>query len=355
RKLICGGHSLGGPLTASYAGWDFDGDPATKRDAGYRQCAGFAGFDTRLGVAIPGGGGGFDPLDLLLSLGELGGSPYVSVPPLAPETFQIPTVFGLAAWLDPEGTDALRELPRSLGIELAQRFLFSRDAVSFATGLPSIREFTVTNETTLAGIFDDNSAPLSFLRTSVGMLAGGPVVEKNFPFPEPSLGLPADPATPLYRWQEYREVADEAVPVNASGQPFTSRESEVSSLRQLARTQFEAPANFIEQYFPVRILTDVDAAGEGDRSGTLAGLVHDGIPRRPAMLIQAADSDANEAADSGRPHRGEPPNDLRGSRELILPGYNHVDVLTAAWRQNDGRPEPSSAALAKFALGVVGP
>ena len=29
-----------------------------------------------------------------------------------------------------------------------------------------------------------------------------------------------------------------------------------------------------------------------------------------------------------------------------MPGYNHLDVATAARRQNDGRPEPTSKALA---------
>ena len=50
---------------------------------------------------------------------------------------------------------------------------------------------------------------------------------------------------------------------NDAGAPYTSREGEVSDLRQLARTLFEAPANFTEQYFPTRILTDVAAAGAG--------------------------------------------------------------------------------------------
>ncbi len=50
---------------------------------------------------------------------------------------------------------------------------------------------------------------------------------------------------------------------------------------------------------------------------------------------------------------GEPPNEKRLSREVILPGYNHLDVVTAARRQNDGRPEGSSRALSDFALKVI--
>ncbi|MGH2987127.1 MAG: hypothetical protein ACRDLO_10635 [Solirubrobacterales bacterium] len=352
RKVICGGHSLGGPLTAAFAGWDFDGDPETKRDAGYRQCAGLVGLDTTLALSGPGGGG--------VGLGIAGGSgasPYVNLPPLTPETFQVPAVFGVGAFFDPQETDLLRELPHTQNIDLSQRLLFSRDAAHFATNDPNIRDFTLTNEVTLAGVLDDNSAPLSFLRSSLGQVAGGPLVDKNFPTPgEGFLALPEDPATPLYSWDRYRAVGKDGAPIalNDAGEPYTSREGEVSDLRQFARTMFEAPANFIEQYFPTRILTDVAAAGAGDRSGSLAALQHDGVAERPALLIQAADSDDNSAPDEGPPFRGpEPPNELELSREVIIPGYNHLDVATPAWRQNDGEPEPSSLALARFTKQAV--
>jgi hypothetical protein len=351
KKVICGGHSLGGPLTAAFASWDFDGDPETKRDAGYKQCAGLVGLDTALELGRGGPGG----VGLAIDLGS-GTAPYVNVPPLTPETIQVPNVFGVGAYFDPQGTDLLRELPHSNNIDLAQRVLFSRDAAHFATGQPNIRDFTLTNEVTLAGILDDNSAPLSFLRSSVGQVVGGPLADKNFPTPsDGTLALPEYPATPLYSWERYRRVGADGgeIPVNDAGVPYTSRESEVSDLRQLARTLFEAPANFTEQYFPTRILTDVAAAGAGDRGGDLAALQHDGVAQRSALLIQAGDSDDNTAPDDGPPLAGQPPNELELSREVIIPGYNHLDVATAAWRQNDGRREPSSAALARFTKKAV--
>jgi hypothetical protein len=352
KKVICGGHSLGGPLTAAFAGWDFDGDPETKRDAGYKQCAGLAGLDTSLDLGRGGPGGVGVAFDV-----ASGTAPYVNVPPLTPETIQVPNVFGVGAYHDPTDTDLLRELPHSDNIDLSQRTLFSRDAVHFASGQPSIRDFTLTNEVTLAGVFDDNSAPLSFLRSSVGQVVGGPLVDKNFPTPsDGTQALPEDPATPLYSWERYRRVGAGGgeIPVNDAGAPYTSRESEVSDLRQLARTLFEAPANFTEQYFPTRILTDVAAAAAGDRSGSLAALQHDGVAERPALLIQAGDSDDNTAPDDGPPFRGDaPPNELELSREVIIPGYNHLDVATAARRQNDDRREPSSSALARFARKAV--
>ena len=55
RKVFCGGHSLGGSITAAFATWDFDGDAATTRDAGYAQCAGFFALDTTVSNNLGGG------------------------------------------------------------------------------------------------------------------------------------------------------------------------------------------------------------------------------------------------------------------------------------------------------------
>lgn len=350
RKFICGGHSLGGPLTAAFSSWDFDGDPETKKDAGYKQCAGLVGMDTTL--ELSGSADGASALGPLLDLfGGANPAPFVNVPPLTPETIQVPAVFGVGSYFDPEGRTMSPELPRSTNIDLAQRVLFSRDAAQFATGIPDIRDFDLTNEIALAGVFDDNSAPLSFLRASVGFLEGGPIHDKNFPTPDGSLGLPQDPDDSAYSWQTYRQVGTRANPLepNDAGVPYTSRESEVSSLKELGRTMFEAPANFIEQYFPTKILTDVAAA----ESGSFEDLRYEGPALRPAALIQAGDSDENSAPDEGKPFKGTAPNDFALSLEKILPGYNHLDVLTAAQRQNDGRAEPSSRTLTRFALRVV--
>jgi len=344
RKVICGGHSFGGPLTAAFASWDFDGDPQTRRDAGYRQCAGLVGLDTSIEVRNPLGGG--SPEGALIQAGANSGSPYFSSPPLTPETLQLPAVLGVGAFHAPQETDLVRELPHSPNIDLASRLLYSRDAVHFATGMPDIRDFTVSNEAAVGGLFDDNSNPLAFVRTSVGLFSGGPLWDKNFPRPDPKLALPQEPSTPLYGWQNYDQVGAGGAPVelNDAGQPYTSRESEISDVRQLARALFEAPANFIDQYFPTRLIRDMDDAEEGDRSGDLQNLRYDGPSKRPALMIQAADGFGRES---------EPPNDMSLSRKLVLPGYDHVDVLTAARRQNGGGKERGSKALARFALKVT--
>lgn len=348
RKLICGGHSLGGPLTAAYASWDFDGDPETDKDAGYRQCAGLVGLDTSLEL-----GSGSSPGPA----GSLGGpvgtaSPFVDATPLSPETIQVPPIFGVGAFYAPQATGLNTALPRTPKLDVAQRALFSRDAAHFASGSPDIREFTLTNEVVLAGVFDDNSNPVSILRSSVGSVTGGPLHDKNFPTPDGTLALPEDKAA-SYRWQPYDEVGAGGAPIEANdaGEPYTTRESEVSDLTQLARAMFQSPADFTEQYFPTRLLTEAFTA----ESGGFEDIRYDGPAEKPGLLIQAGDSESNTAMpDEGPPVAGEePPNEMPLSREVILPGYNHLDVVTAARRQNDGRPEPSSRALTKFTLKVV--
>jgi hypothetical protein len=231
RHVVCGGHSLGGPLTAAFAGWDFDGDPSTQRDAGYNQCAGLLGFDTSLVVGSSGGGGpSIDPVGLLFDVASATGAPYIDIPALNPETFQVPGVLGVGAFYHPQATELLRDLPETLNVNLAQRVLFSRDAANFATGIPSVRDFTLTNEAALGGVFDDNSAPLFFLRSSLGSLTGGPAVDKNFPVPDQTAALPGDPSTPLYSWERYSQVDTPAkCPTSPSSRGRCSRRRPISS------------------------------------------------------------------------------------------------------------------------------
>lgn len=346
RKLVCGGHSLGGPLTAALASWDFDGDPETTKDAGYNQCAAFVGLDTTVSASGSEGGGGLGVLTGLIS--QTGAAPYVSVPPLTPQTLQAPALIAVTAFQRPdEETITTQLIPRDPEWELTLRLLFSRNAQDFATGSPSVRDFRVTNASALAAIFDDNSTGISIFRTSLGFYTGGPLVDKSFPAHDPTLAAPEEPHGPLYRWQTYRRIGA-PLELNDEGVPYTSRDSEVTSMRDFSRVVYQFPANFIEQYFPTRLVTDFAAMTAGDRTGDLENLRHDGPSRRPVLLVQAGDSAANDAPDEGPTRTGEKPNDKQLSREAILPGYNHIDVGTAAWIQNDRRPEGASQELARF-------
>ncbi|MFD6289585.1 hypothetical protein [Streptomyces sp. NPDC060205] len=56
---------------------------------------------------------------------------------------------------------------------------------------PTIRDFRLTNEAVLGAFMDDNSAPLSFIQTSVGLFDGGRLADKDFPVPNDVEGSPA--------------------------------------------------------------------------------------------------------------------------------------------------------------------
>jgi hypothetical protein len=365
KKVFCGGHSLGGPLTTAFAGWDFDGNPKTKRDAGYNQCAGFFALDTRLDGSTSGGGSGGGGNGGSVGLADFfaaasGGSPYVNAPPFTPETIQAVPLTALAAFIQPWAkSDVINLLPNDANFQVTLRTLFSRNAQNAATQMPSIRDFRTTNEAALAATFDDNSSPVTILRTSLGTFAGGAVAQKEWPAPyngELASGLidgkhlmiPIEPHGPLYTWWHYNDFGKPGTPVQKddSGQRFTSGRSEVTAIHQFSRSIFESPADFAEQYFPLRLLADQQDAGNGDRSGSLENYRYNGIPKR-AQFYADAQHGIEEGADP-------PPLQHKGSMWVKLPGYDHIDVATAALRQRGGKHEAESAGLWKFARKIIG-
>jgi hypothetical protein len=365
KKVFCGGHSLGGPLTTAFADWDFDGNPATTADAGYNQCAGFFALDTRLNLATGGGGSGGGSSSVGVAQGLAAGSagsPYVNAAPFTPETIQAVMPTAEAAFFEPQAeSQVINLLPDDANFKVTFRTLYSRDPVNAATQMPSVRDFRTTNEVALASVFDDNAAPIVILRASLGTFAGGPVAQKSWPAPYGATNLPSGlvdgrnlmiPTAakgPLYTWWHYDQFGKPGTPVQLddSGKPFTSAASEISDIHQFARSVFQAPADFVEQYFPTRLLAEQSDAGGGDRSGDLANLRYDGIPKHPSFY-----ADANHGIEDGA---AAPPKGPGPSAWLKLPGYDHIDVATAAMRQNNGKPEAESAGLWTFASKVLGP
>jgi hypothetical protein len=244
-----------------------------------------------------------------------------------PETTNMLAMTGLAARLDPGGVDDIvARLPHNPNIDLTLRTLLSADYAGVITGVPDVRALHATNNAVLGMIMDDNSMPFGFIQASVGF-PRGPVRPKSFPQPNPALVAPADPAA-VYGWDDY-----DAVPTTA----FTDPSREVTAIGQLARNLCEQPLDFTEWYFPSRLPVDMSPAGASDIA---AHLLHpDGIQRHRVFTAQAADG------------LGATPDVRPGDVLLTLAGYNHIDVLTASARQNDGMPERVSTGLAEFANG----
>ena len=130
-----------------------------------------------------------------------------------------------------------------------------------------------------------------------------------------------------------------------------SRRRAISDVFQLARTLFQdAPATFTEDYFPTKLVTDTLAAAVGSRSGSLQNLRYEGVTKRPAAYMDAGEGITPDLGAAGAIPTGPEPQ-----VHVVAPGYNHLDVVTAAYAQNNGKPEPTSHTLAAWMSGIVGP
>ncbi|MCD9880834.1 hypothetical protein [Streptomyces guryensis] len=360
QKVLCGGHSLGGVITGYFAAADFDGDPGTTSDAGYNQCGGYFALDTTVSTTLgdlsgsvpddtnlPDVGVGYGAVQAGLDSGVLPRS--LSAPVLLnPETMTLLAIAGVGAVQDPGGeADLPAYLPADTDIEATNRFLFSKDTATFLTGSPAVKDFRLTNAAVLGALLDDNSVPLAFLRSSVGFFDGGPITDKNFPAAngssqQPGLfgveykAIPAQPHGPLYTWRNYDRVgaADDPGYRSADGTPFTSAGKEVTDMGELARSLARQPLDFTEQYFPTKLVTDLELATSPQVKQLV---VHpEGLTVNPTLTVLAGDGLL-----AGRIPAGLHP--------VVADGYQHLDVLTAAAVQNNGRPEPVSTNLAQFA------
>lgn len=360
RKVLCGGHSLGGVVTGYFAAADFDGNRATTADAGYNQCAGYFALDTTVSTSLADLSGSLPDDTNLPDIGlghgvvqaglDSGLLPRTLSAPvlLNPETMTLLGIAGLGALKDLDGeADLPRYLPSNLNIEATNRFLFAKDTAAFLSGTPSVKDFRLTNGAVLGALLDDNSVPLAFLQTSVGFFDGGPIADKSFPVAnggaqQPGLygtaykAIPDRPQGPLYTWRNYDRVGDPDDPGHrsADGTPFTGAGEEVTDVRQLARSLAEQPLDFTEQYFPTKLVTDIQL---GTSPQVKKLVVHPGgLTANPVLTVLAG-----EGLLAGR----VPPE----LHPVVADGYQHLDVLTAAPTQNDGGPEIVSTSLAGFA------
>ncbi len=380
-KLYCGGHSLGGLITAAYADYDFDGNPATLGDAGYNQCRGYFGLDTLVAddpvkLRSISKGTGLDKIidatggagDNLLAGGSI--APFLDIPgALNPEVMYLLVGVGAAATIEPTAeTDLVKKLPANANVRGAYKTYFSRDLLNYVTGSPGLRDFRMTNQALLGTFIDDNSQPLSIVQSSVGFYDGGPLATKNFPLPnnigelpgvKPFVGLlgtgnlviPSDPGRrcvilfcwydlgkgPLYKWRNYDQLAGVSIPRGAGGRPATDPSREVTDIDDLALALSASPTNLVEVYFPLKIAFDVVGMIGGGSAAT-PGLLHEGgAEARPVVNVISGDGPIRLISDALSP------------TSPVVPGYQHLDAMTAAPVQNNGRPEQVVTELLRFA------
>jgi len=380
-KVFVGGHSLGGPLTAYFAGWDFDGDPATLDDAGYMNCAGLVGLDTSLVPSLP---------TADLSLGMFLGYPAIesaedyeavveglrdgTYPRIVPMPLMFPEYLALqeqlamqAAWAPDEESDLFKRLPAiSPEVDMVFRMLHSRAMDQFALPIPYITDFRYTNEAMFAIMVDDDFQPMTALQVSCGFLSGGAVVVKEFPLPEDIANIPglnemfrslmsisgiyiandAGPSYfelgqgPLYSWANFDEIGNGDDPdyMDAEGSDlYTTTEDEVSDVQDVARFIHIGPTNALEWYFALRVNVDMEVAMAD--FGPACGLPYlhgDMVGDLPQVTFVAEDGPF-----------------IPPEAENVLQGYNHLDVCVAAADRPSRRENEVIRPTIDFILGVL--
>lgn len=366
QHMICGGHSLAGALLELYASWDFDGTAATTEDAGYRQCAGFFGLETLLDIGLsseePASVRALRPIVPTIAYG-LGGPTrralragtilrHEELLGIGPETMAMMEAASILAARRPndDAMPWLRSIPQGGSLRAYDALAGSASLADYWSRRARLTGLRFTYAGLLGQMFDDNGSALSVIRASFGAPVGAPLIRNRLPeqlqlpgvdwlFRPGRVMIPRRlPVQPLSGWVDY-----DAVDATPSARPFTSGASEVTSAREFARILHEGPTNFTESWFPTRIITDIGAAGAGDRGGGMLGITYPHPTRRKPRLVVLATGGVVLPAHI-RPL----------DPYVVARGYEHLDVLTAAERQNGGQPEISSSTLVDFTLGTVG-
>ncbi|WP_460723608.1 hypothetical protein [Nocardia heshunensis] len=355
RKIYLGGHSLGGPLTAYFAAWDFDGH------AGYDEIAGMWVLDApmQLDVAdlarVPAlkwivdrtTGMTYQAVTDLLGSGLLPYAVNLGLVGLETNTlFQLVSIAGIAARFEPKAeSDVPRNLPRALGWDIGLSALYSRDLLQPVN--PDFRTWRLTNEAMLASLIDSNTNPTPF---SAGLGSyDGPVVERTMPVPLslftdlPMIGpqvkpivrpqvVPADPAGRLNGWRNYDTLASDPAAPDASGQPFATPQEKVADIEQLAYYFGGSELAVGSPYDTVRTAVDIAYALLGTNTGDLAGLKH---PEYLSQVpyVRLASGIWQLASIFG----------IDAEPTTYLADYRHLDFPFSGAPSNDGSPTPADA------------
>ena len=298
KTVFIAGHSMGAGLAAEFASWDFDHDPATLDDAGYNSCAGLIGLEGRVGIWSSATTKSKYERQLAELRAASQGAPFIN-----PQAMALIEILALYAAFDPGGRSTVF---RSLTVEPGTESLieyFTTYGLEAKDGAPALGDFNLSNEAALGLFADDNFQPISIGRASLGFLVGGPVVRRSGILGGGTLFVPAaaDNET-LYTWANFDTIG--TVFTDTTGRVvLTSAETEVTDLQQYARVLYQGPLDFYEWYYPGRLSLDMGISAAPFREACGISTLHlNEMTGLPKLELFARD----------------------------LPGYDHLDVLSAA-------------------------
>lgn len=352
NTVFIGGHSLGTPLTGLFAGWDFDGDPNTFEDAGFRNCAGLILLDGPVFYDDLKKFNNISQEDYQQRLEDIrtGEARRLDLfEGVTPEAMALLEIMGMYAAAMPDKESTLfRDVPYSKEMGTLVQLLHSKDIVHFMSGVPAVSDFRYTNEALLGVFMDDNFQPVTMLQASLGFLHGGRVVEKKFPGPLANLlgikkidldglfipwdaGPPNQLGTgPLYSWVNFDEVGNAQNPDYRSQDgkfTYTTMLEETSDIQDFARLLYRGSSNFTEWYFPSRLRLDMGAAGSPFNTDAGLTFFHNARVDVPVIAFGAPHGDVPEIS-AWNEYR----NSIASTEfiTIMAPGYNHLDIICAA-------------------------
>jgi hypothetical protein len=331
-RVVLGGHSLGGILAATYAGYDFaavPGSPASPPrppDIGAGRLAGLVFIDG-LPVRVP----------LRLTRDQYLHGLWV------PFFGRIP---GLDALTDPDPTrraapfTKTRKLARtkdSILLDVLSVYAYLRPKAASYFPFPPRRGIRITNEALLAAIFSDQMQPDRLIRANVerpiGVFATVPdpaninhhgLLDLHSGYPaagESLIRLPEGPATPRPR----------------------------VSIQKLLSAILLPGGDFTEWYFPWRLVLDLGLASSLQPSDAFAqqymSLTHVGDTALPMLIIGAGTGLVNstQVTEFYRAHVATPPDRVTIK---IFPEFSHLDV-------EDADPNPAVPLILTWLTSVV--
>jgi hypothetical protein len=309
-NLFLGGHSLGGSLTEIYSAWDLAGTPAAASIAGVVLLDGTiggtgldrVGYHEGAGLTVPG----------VDAIRDGTGDRTATLPFIGVDLVASLEIVAMRAYFDPYGTTC--------------------DPIvdDFLDLLYGIRPWA-TNTAILGFLVDDRFTPVPITAMRVGDAAGGSFEDRTFTLGDLDLSYtaPTD-ASAFYHWLD----ADSIDP------------PDLACIRSAARAQFAGPTNFAEWYFPTRLSLDVAAVSDLAVSDAGADYRFDEERLRvtraadmdaPVLAVAASEGIAPDAA-AYDPYRsriapttrgGASRDDPAGFEVVVLPGYHHLDPVSA--------------------------
>src|SRR4030042_1090865 len=367
KKVYVCGDSLGVAMTADFISWDFDGDPNTLDDAGYNNIAGVLALDALMTPnALPitqdmlKFAAGFFPQALVDLLSITGTASYsvalamirdaqlsVNLPTnffgYEPTTYIGVETFAILADFAPKDESQFYQTvapymtdPRT---DVLLRIAMSKDLFEYYASYIVQKRVRFTNDALFGLTLDNNFNPITMNEASDGFLTGGPLEEEYFPpiggfpwvpgvsnlisgfMPYDKMYIPSaqeprqTPWTgPLYTCLNFNEIE------GTDAAAYTSSAQEFTDVHDIAKCCYEGPSNVMEWYYTTRLFADILAPiAEGSEQYGINVLHKDQLANVPTFTrLCGGGTNIGYARLNGINTAG-----------LELPGYHHLDILTA--------------------------